>query len=64
MDFTDDMDDIVFTPEEDERIWRLLKEAEEEAASTDVRYTLDEVLAGVRDTLHQHRMESAAKSNV
>ena len=49
---------------EELRIYLALKEAEEEAASTDVRYTLDEVLAGVRDTLRQRRMESVDADHV
>ncbi|MCL2495448.1 MAG: hypothetical protein FWE98_07325 [Oscillospiraceae bacterium] len=49
---------------EELRIYLALKEAEEEAAATDVRYTLDEVLAGVRDTLHQRRLESAGAEHV
>jgi hypothetical protein len=49
---------------EELRIYLALKEAEEEAAATDVRYTLDEVLSGVRDTLQQHRLESAGTDHV
>ena len=49
---------------EELRIYLALKEAEEEAAASDVRYTLDEVLEGVRDTLRQHRMESASADHV
>ena len=40
------------------RIFLALKEAEEEAAASDVRYSLEEVLAGVKDSLRQRRMET------
>ena len=49
---------------EELRIHLALKEAEEEAAATDVRYTLEEVLAGVRDSLRQHRLESTVNESV